>query len=392
VVFHDSLALLRLLTEKRGDKLDPDLQRNLKFLVRLVIFVLCLISIYLLFIYVIPIMGDILSYLPVLFLPFLFAVILALLIEPVVIFFEQKLRLNRNASVITSLLVLVGGFIYVLSIILAKVISEVTKLALRFSNYSDEIMAKVLSRIANFKLSYLQLKIPRQVQDALESNLQDAVQGISIFMEKFINTLLNVITVLPGAIIFITISTVATFFIVKDRALIRDFILRFLPSNIQVKTREIITELFKALIGFIKAYSILITITAILTMISLKILGVEYILTLGLFVGLLDILPILGPGILFVPWIIWEFLVGQTGMGIGLIISYSVISIVRQFLEPKIIGDNIGLHPLATLVSLYVGLQLGGIGGMILGPVLLVIFIASYNTGLIDRIRRRDDI
>jgi len=372
--------------------LDPDLQRNLKFLVRLVIFVLCLISIYLLFIYVIPIIGDILSYLPVLFLPFLFAVIIALLIEPVVIFFEQKLRLNRNASVITSLLVLVVGFIYVLSIILAKVISEVTKLALWFSNYSDEIMAMVLSQIANFKLSYLQLKIPRQVQDALESNLQDAVQGISIFMEKFINTLLNVITVLPGAIVFITISTVATFFIVKDRALIRDFILRFLPSNIQVKTREIITELFKALIGFIKAYSILITITAILTMIFLKILGVEYILTLSLFVGLLDILPILGPGILFVPWIIWEFLVGQTGMGIGLIISYSVISIVRQFLEPKIIGDNIGLHPLATLVSLYVGLQLGGFGGMILGPVLLVIFIASYNTGLIDRIRRRDDI
>jgi sporulation integral membrane protein YtvI len=143
--------------------------------------------------------------------------------------------------------------------------------------------------------------------------------------------------------------------------------------------------LLKALNGFFRAYSILITITAIITLISLKILGVKYAFTLGITVGIMDILPVFGPGAIMVPWIVWEFMTGNTGMGVSLTVVYGLISVVRQFLEPQIVGDSIGLHPLATLISLYVGLQLGGFAGMILGPVLLVIFIASYRVGLLDR-------
>ena len=114
-----------------------------------------------------------------------------------------------------------------------------------------------------------------------------------------------------------------------------------------------------------------------------------YIFTIGILVGILDILPILGPGTLFIPWIIWEIISGDTGFAVSLLVLYVIISVVRQFLEPKIIGDNIGLHPLATLISLYVGLQLGGIVGMIAGPVLLVIFIACYRVGVFNRFNWR---
>ena len=138
-----------------------------------------------------------------------------------------------------------------------------------------------------------------------------------------------------------------------------------------------------------KAYSILISITAIITIVGLKILGISYIFTIGILVGILDILPILGPGTLFIPWIIWEIISGDTGFAVSLLVLYVIISVVRQFLEPKIIGDNIGLHPLATLISLYVGLQLGGIVGMIAGPVLLVIFIACYRVGVFNRFNWR---
>ncbi|MDD4803145.1 MAG: AI-2E family transporter, partial [Syntrophomonas sp.] len=117
----------------------------------------------------------------------------------------------------------------------------------------------------------------------------------------------------------------------------------------------------------------------------LKIMGVKYALTIGMLTGLLDILPIVGTGVIMIPWMIWEFLSQDTGMGIGLLVLYGSISVIRQFLEPQIVGDNIGLHPLATLISLYVGLQLGGVAGMIMGPVLVVIFIAVYRIGLLDR-------
>jgi len=91
-----------------------------------------------------------------------------------------------------------------------------------------------------------------------------------------------------------------------------------------------------------------------------------------------------------IPWIIWEFITGHTGMGISLSVVYTIIIVVRQFLEPQIVGDSIGLHPLATLLSLYVGLQIGGITGMILGPVLVVIIIASYRAGLLERFDWRE--
>jgi sporulation integral membrane protein YtvI len=209
-------------------------------------------------------------------------------------------------------------------------------------------------------------------------------------MNNSINILMQGFVKLPGILVFLGISTVATFLIIKDRALIRTFVIDVLPSPSRAKSRNVITELLKALSGFLKAYSILITITAVITLVSLKILGVEYAFILGILVGIMDILPVLGPGAIMVPWIIWEFIVGNTSMGVSLLVVYTIITVVRQFLEPQIVGDSIGLHPLATLISLYVGLQLGGVTGMIMGPVLVVILIASYRAGLLDRFDWRE--
>lgn len=154
--------------------------------------------------------------------------------------------------------------------------------------------------------------------------------------------------------------------------------------------QDVLGKLIKAFVGFVKAYSILISITFILTLVAMKILNVQYALTLALIIALADILPVLGPGAIYVPWIIWEFISHHLAMGIALLAAYVIISAVRQFLEPKIVGDNIGLHPLVTLMSLYVGLKLGGVVGMIMGPVCVVIFIAIYRTGVLDRYDWRD--
>jgi sporulation integral membrane protein YtvI len=189
-------------------------------------------------------------------------------------------------------------------------------------------------------------------------------------------------------LIFLGISAVATFLIIKDRALIRTFVINFLPARSH--SRDIISELFKTFSGFVKAYSILMTITAVMTLVGLKILGVEYALLIGLLVGIFDILPILGPGAIMVPWIMWEFMTSNTSMGFSLLVLYVIITVVRQFLEPQIVGDSIGLHPLATLISLYVGLQVGGVPGMFLGPIIVVIFIACYRAGLLDRFDWRE--
>lgn len=363
--------------------MDPELQRTLKKLIKWATMVMILLAVYILFMYVFPLLAKLLIYIPSVLMPFILAVVLALIIEPVVNMFEKHCHLKRAWAVFFSLLMVIGGFVSILLMVATVIIREMSSLYKMALSHSDEIISQVMTSLSNFRLSYLNL--PTQVQTAIQDNLQNGLEILQQMMNNSINGLMQAFIKMPGILVYIGIATVAAFLIIKDRALIRTFVFDILPSSNRSKTINVISELVKALTGFIKAYSILITITGVITLVSLRILGVEYAFLLGILVGIMDILPILGPGTIMVPWIIWEFITGHTGMGVSLVVVYTTITVVRQFLEPQIVGDSIGLHPLATLLSLYVGLQLGGITGMILGPVMVVILIASYRAGLLER-------
>jgi sporulation integral membrane protein YtvI len=302
------------------------------------------------------------------------------------------LHLKRSGSAVISLIISIGGFIYIISLIISIIIKEMSDMYFLALSKSDQVINKIMASFTDIKIFYLNMALPPQLHETLQNNLQKGIVLLQIFLDNSLNGMAKLITLLPDFFIFILISTIATYFIMRDRPMLRSYILHLIPAGIRSGSRNVISHLLNALIGFFKAYSILISITTIITLVSLKILGVKYVLTIGILVGLLDILPILGPGGVFIPWIIWQFVVGNSKMGISLLVVYIIISVVRQILEPKIVGDNIGLHPLATLISLYVGLQLGGMAGMILGPVCIVVAIACYRAGLLDGLLRRNRI
>lgn len=369
--------------------MDPELLKYTKIMVKLTILVLSMLALYLFAIYLLPLLGRVFYILPALFLPFILALIMAVLIEPLVNVFESRWHMARGLAVFISLLIAVGGLFLLIALLVSRIISELSGLQPFVIAYSDHISRQLVDAIANLKVLYLNMNLPPVLQAAIQDNLEKALILLQNLLNATLNVAIQALAMLPGAAVFLLIATVGTFLMVKDRALIRSFFLAILPRQARSKTRNVISELFKALVGFIKAYSILITITGVLTMIGLRLLGVPYALTLGIAAGLFDILPVLGPGTIFLPWIIWEFATGHTSMGVSLLLLYVIISVVRQFLEPKIVGDNIGLHPLATLVSLYIGLQLGGFFGMIMGPVLVVIIMACYRVGIFDSIAWR---
>lgn len=365
--------------------MDPELLKYTKTFVKLGIVVLVLVMIYLFMSFVAPALITVLMRLPSVFMPFIIAVLLAVLIEPLVIFFEVRVKLNRALATSASLLLVVGAFVYLVSLLVSVVINEITRLFPLVARYSDHAANQLMDAVANFKWFYVQLNLPPAAQAAIENNVQKGLEILTNVMNSTIDGLTQFLLMLPGMLVFIIITTVATYLIINDRSKIRSFIVNSLPGSLRYQTIKVVTQLFQALTGFARAYGILITITAIITMVSLKLLGIKYILTIGLVVGFLDIMPVLGPGAVFLPWAAYSLLVNQTRLGVSLLVIYLIISGVRQVLEPKIVGDNIGLHPLATLISLYVGLQLAGTTGLILGPVLLVILIASQRAGLLDR-------
>jgi len=369
--------------------MDDILLKRVRLLVSVGIGVLLLLFLLIFFNYTLPIVAKILALLPVILMPFILAIIIALLIEPVVDFLENRLHLSRSMAAALSLGATITGLLSLLAVLLSVIIREMADLYKIAVNYSDQIVEQVMDFIADFRLFYLQLNLPPQVRASVQTAIEGNIELAKEILEKSINLLVKLIGFMPGIFILMVIATVASYFIIRDRALIRNFLLGALPPSIRLKTRSLVGELFNALIGFLKAYSILILITTIITLVALRILGINYVFTIGLLVGLLDIIPILGPGALFIPWVLYHFISGNTAMAISLLTVYLFLSIVRQFLEPKIVGDNIGLHPLATLISLYVGLQLGGIAGMIIVPGLVVLVIALYHTGIIKPLNWR---
>ncbi|WP_281273749.1 AI-2E family transporter [Biomaibacter acetigenes] len=161
------------------------------------------------------------------------------------------------------------------------------------------------------------------------------------------------------------------------------FLMNILPDTLQEKIKKVQIELFLSFINMIKAQVILVTISTTITILGFYILKVDYALTLGLICGLLDILPLFGPSLVFIPWIIFSVIMGNISFAMGLLILYVIIIGSRQIFQAKIIGQNLGIDPLLTLVSIYLGIEIFGFMGLFIGPLVVVIMRALIHSGII---------
>ena len=322
--------------------------------------------------------------------PFVIGWLIAMLIEPMVRWLNKKAKIPRWAGVTLILLLLLSLLLTLIIFLVAEIVVELTKLA----DFLPVIFDKVgqtfvqtftkentdVRRIIDTVQTYLE-KNPeheQRISQSIQENIgviadkgSEFITGILVAIGQFISNLPYLITVL----VFITL---AALFIGWDWPRLRKKILWVIPVDIQKTIRSILTDLKKALLGFVRAQLALVTITAEIMLIGLTILKVPYAFTIAFIIGLVDLLPYLGVGAVLVPWIIYLFLTGNLQWAIGLSITYGIIITVRQFLEPKLVASSIGIDPLLTLISLFVGLKLFGMIGLILGPVTVVILMALH--------------
>ena len=188
-----------------------------------------------------------------------------------------------------------------------------------------------------------------------------------------LNFLTNTLTRLPYLLTVGIFILLATFFILKDWYKMGAFLERNLPVSMAGNLKNIQLDLQKAFTGWIRAQFTLISITGVIVLIGLFILRIEHPVTIALITAFVDLLPYLGTGTVFVPWILYNFIAGNYFLTIGLAVLYAVVVIQRQMMEPKILSSSIGLEPLPTLIALFVGFKLFGFVGLIVGPVTLVI-------------------
>lgn len=328
--------------------------------------------------------------------PFLIALFVAFLIQPLVQFFHKKISLPRGLAAFISFLLVLGVISGFMTVIVHELIAGIVFLTKILPEKIDILLQAArhffLSRLMPLYDQTLELLNEldpdrrRTITENVEKIGANIGETLAQFGKAILQGLSSFVAALPNFLTGFIFFLLATFFISKDWHRYAQSIRRLLPGKASAMLSGVHVELKKALYGFVKAQATLISITAIIIFIGLLILRIDHALSIALIIGLIDLFPYVGTGLVFIPWILYQFIMQNYFLTIGLAVLYAVVLITRQLIEPKIISSNIGLDPLSTLVAIFIGFQLFGFFGLFIGPVILVIIKTLHRTGLFREI------
>ncbi|MBO5701905.1 MAG: sporulation integral membrane protein YtvI [Clostridia bacterium] len=323
--------------------------------------------------------------LPALF-PFFVAFIVTLILRPIVRFLHAKLKMNtRIVSVV--LVILFYGTIGVVAIWM--IVELVSLLADKVKDlpsfYQNQIRPFLVTLFAEIQ-QMLHNFDPEMAIDfdttanSLLSSLGSTVMSIS---GQFVGKLTDIAVSVPTFLLNIVIMVVATIFLIVDYESIRTFIKRQLSDKTNELMHNIASHLGGVLKKYFLSYSLIMLITFGEIFAGLSIIGVKYSALLAALIAIFDILPVVGSGLILVPWAIISLIIGNIGLGIGLFILWAVVCIVRQIIEPKIVGSNVGMHPFLTLFAMLAGNFIYGGIGILLLPIILALCQSLNSAGVV---------
>lgn len=307
--------------------------------------------------------------------PFIIAIIVTSLLEKPIRLMQKKLGFKRGIAVAISLFVfviVVGG---ILGVITYQITKELWSLIPTMPS-AQEIQGYIDSFAQGREKIYNML--PKDLADdifiQIEENMGSVTSGVTAYLKTLLNSIIGIAQSLPSVFIFVLVSIVATFFLSRDREKIANYIYGLLSENMQFKAKKVTNELIYSLFRFVGAELTVSSLMFVMLLAGYLIMGVKYAVFFALVTAIVDLLPILGTGTVLIPSSIILAIFGNYMLAIGFFLLYIVIIVVRQFVEPRIVGGSLGLHPLLTLMSMYVGLKLLGVSGLFLGPIMVLVY------------------
>ena len=320
------------------------------------------------------------------FMPFVTGWIIALIASPLVHFFEKRLKIRRKAGtafVIISViaLVILAGYLIGAQLVeqIAEFIGDVPKLWEAAQEDFAQIGEK-LSVALKYLPSELQLTI-----NSITGNVQEYFGGImESISEPTITALGNFVGSLPNIVISVIMSLLFAYFYVADKGYLSGLLEKAIPDSVLVRLQMSKRGLTKAVGGYFKAQLKIEVWMYLLLGIGFSILQVKYAFLIAIGVAILDLLPFFGTGTVLIPWAIIKFLSADYKMVIGLLIIWGVGQLARQLIQPKIVGDSVGLAPIPTIILLFVGYRVAGVIGMIIAVPIGIIILNLYEEGVFD--------
>lgn len=288
--------------------------------------------------------------------PFIFSVLLIILVEPFIKGFV-KYGFSRKSSCILSYLIVI-----ILILLTAYFISNYAyKQIIEFFHNLPNIIMMLSDNLKLFNkknTNYMQL-------------ISTFENLLMTYRSKIIQTIISTLNGFIYSIVIIITSILTSI----DLPKIINKSKQIIPYDVFQLINKVMNKISQIMVSEIK----LVLLTTIETVVGLYTLGVNNALTIGLICGILDILPVVGPSLIFIPWIVYEILIKNIIFAIGLILLYTLLQIIRQILEIKIVGNNLKLHPVTTILSLYIGILIFGVWGVIFGPFMIILLKELFN-------------
>ena len=318
--------------------------------------------------------------------PFLLALVMAIFLEPLIGLMMKTTGMNRLASSIVCctlftlfLFGLIGGIGF-------KLIAELIAFWDRVPGVVFNASQYIRQTIDNTNDLYT--RMPPDAAAQLEKLLTSLSSTLTSMVTTVSRSVVSFASGLPALFIFFTVFIVAMYMFSSSLGAMRTSFLSLFHEQSRDQVGEVLDNLKASIFGFLRSQLLLSLITYLITLVGLIVMGMNYSLAIALLVVIVDIMPILGTGSVFVPWAAYLLLSGDEGTGIALLVLFLLITLVRRIIEPKILGDSVGIGPISALVSLYVGFKLVGVIGVFLGPLVVIIYMAARKAGLFQpRIR-----
>lgn len=301
-------------------------------------------------------------------LPFVLATAIAVILEPLAIRLE-RLGLNPTTSVLLSLITGIGGCIALMGFLVGILVHELLHLG--------HVLPHTIARWQGLLDQWI-LKLGQWRQElGIDNNALHAQLG-SIYQagETFIRHMLTMLVGLPNGFLTVVVAMVAAFFLLRDRERVLPWMTRLFPPHLASRMSSLKMDMTSGMVGFLKAQLTLIGLTAVASTIGLFLIGSQYALLAGLAAGLLDLVPFMGPTAIFIPWAAIRFFSGDVFGAVLMLTVLTGVALTRQLVEPRLVGNSTGLHPLLALFAMYVGIQLFGPTGFFIGPISAVMLKA----------------
>lgn len=350
-------------------------EKRIRFIVNFVYGALILLSIYV-----------ILQYGLALVAPFLLAFIIAYLLRMPARFLSGKLKIPYKSAALILVLLFYCTIGALISLLAIKLFSSATELISNlpsiYGTHIEPFLASAFNSIkqAVFHMDPALISALNNFYTEFTQSLRQLISSLSI---KAVNAVSGYASTLPGMFIKLLLMIISTFFIAGDYDKLTGFVLRQFSG----KGKKLIISIKEYIVGTllvcIRSYALIMSITFVELSIGLTLIGIHNAILIALFISIFDILPVLGTGGIMIPWAIITALQQNYSLAIGLLAVYLVITVIRNIIEPKIVGSQIGLHPVITLISMFVGAKLFGVLGLFGFPITLSLLRHLNDTGII---------